>query len=394
MTTDAGPLFVLVAGEASGDQLGAGLIEKLRDRFPKAQFAGIGGPRMAASGMQLWHRSERLSVMGIFEVLKHLPELLSIRRDVYKRTVQSSPAVFIGIDAPDFNLGLERKLKRVGIRTVHYVSPSIWAWREKRMAKIGRSADRLLCLFPMEPSIYAKYDVDARFVGHPLADAFAVQREQGAARRELGLSLDVPILALLPGSRINEIRQLGSDFLRAAILLNQQFPNLQFIAPMANPACRKEFEQLVAAQSKALPSLHIVAGQAQTAMIAADAVLLASGTAALETMLAKRPMVVAYRLAPMTYRLIRWLGMMRTNVYSLPNILAGEPFVTELMQDACTPAALADAIAPYLSARTMPASMLSTFNRIHKELGRDANQNAANAVAELLEATPLLRSAD
>jgi lipid-A-disaccharide synthase len=383
MTADASPLFVLVAGEASGDQLGAGLITSLRELFPSARFAGIGGPRMAATGMDIWHPAEKLSVMGLVEVLAHLPQLLALRREVYKRVLQNRPAVFIGIDAPDFNLGLERRLKRAGVRTVHYVSPSVWAWREKRAAKLGRSADRVLCLFPMEPAIYARHGVDARFVGHPLADAFALVPDQAGARRELGLAPDVPVLALLPGSRLGEIRRLGADFLEAAALVLQQLPQLHIVAPMANAACRAAFDALP--QKAALgDALRIIDGNAHQAMIAADAVLLASGTAALEAMLAKRPMVVAYRLAPLTYRIVRWLRLMRTNVYSLPNVLAGKTVVAELMQDACTPAALSEALLPFLRKRTLPQEILEIFQRLHSELRGDADRRAAAVVAELI----------
>jgi lipid-A-disaccharide synthase len=385
MTPDASPLFVLVAGEASGDLLGAGLINALRVRFPNARFAGIGGPRMAAAGIEIWQPAEKLSVMGLVEVLAHLPQLLAIRRDVYKRTLQYRPDVFIGIDAPDFNLGLERKLKRAGIRTVHYVSPSVWAWREQRAAKIGRSADRVLCLFPMEPPIYARHGVAARFVGHPLADAFAFEPDQAAARRALDLPTDAPVLALLAGSRLGEIRRLGGDFLDAAALLKQQLPQLHIVAPMANAACRAAFEPLLSADSRfPIPDFRLLDGNAQQAMIAADAVLLASGTAALEAMLAKRSMVVAYRVAPATYRLVRWLGLLRTNVYSLPNILAGRPLVPELMQDACTPTALADALLPLLRTRVIAPALLAEFQRLHRELRGDADRNAAAAIADLL----------
>lgn len=379
MTADARPLFVLVAGEASGDQLGAGLVKALRERLPDAHFAGIGGSRMAAAGMEIWYPADRLSVMGYAEVLAHVPQLLAIRRNVYKRTLQRRPHVFIGIDAPDFNLGLERRIKRAGIRTVHYVSPSVWAWREKRAAKLGRSADRVLCLFPMEPAIYARHGVDARFVGHPLGDVFPLEPDQVAARRELGLPLDVPVLALLPGSRLGEVRRLGQDFLNAAVLLKQQLPQLHILAPMANAACRAAFSALGAQP----PAVQLTDGNAPLAMIAADAVLLASGTAALEAMLAKRPMVVAYRLAPLTYRIVTWLGLMRTTVYSLPNILAGKALVPELMQDACTPAALADALLPYLRARAMPPDILETFTHLHRQLRCDADRSAAAAVAEM-----------
>jgi lipid-A-disaccharide synthase len=420
LTADRSPLFVLVAGEASGDLLGAGLINSLRERFPLARFAGVGGPQMAAAGMDIWYPAERLSVMGLAEVLAHLPGLLWLRRDVCKRVLLQRPAAFIGIDAPDFNLGLERRLKRARIRTAHYVSPSIWAWREQRAATIGMSADRVLCLFPMEPPIYAQYHVDARFVGHPLADAFAMNPDQAAARRQLGLPADAPVLALLPGSRLGEIRRLGRDFLAAASQLKRQLPQLHIVAPMANAACRKAFEALVrdsgfgirdageqgidthdriwllssgSTLPYAEPSASIESRIPNpesplqyTAMIAADAVLVASGTAALEVMLAKRPMVVAYRVAPLTHWIVKTFGLLRTDVYSLPNILAGKKLVPELMQNDCKPAALADALLPLLRARALPPPLLSEFQQLHNELRGDADHSAAAAIADLIAA--------
>ncbi|MEO8803451.1 MAG: lipid-A-disaccharide synthase [Rudaea sp.] len=382
-------LFVLVAGEASGDQLGATLIAGLRKHYPSAEFAGIGGPQMAAAGMQIWHPAEKLSVMGLIEVLPRLIELLGIRRDVYKRTLKLRPLAFIGIDAPDFNLGLERKLKRAGIACVHYVSPSVWAWREKRVEKIGQCADRVLCLFPMEPVIYARHGVDARFVGHPLADAFALAPDQAVARRKLGLPLDVPVLALLPGSRLGEIKRLGRDFLAAAALLKQQVPDLQIVAPMANARCREAFESLMMrmwplALSSQPTAIKVIDANAHAAMIASDAVLLASGTAALEAMLAKRPLVVAYRLASATYWLVKRLSLLRTNVYSLPNILAGKALVPELMQDACTPKALAAALHPFLETRVAPADLIAQFQRLHETLRGNPAHDAAAEIAALL----------
>jgi lipid-A-disaccharide synthase len=345
---------------------------------------------MAATGMDIWYPAEQLSVMGLVEVLRHLPRLLALRRDVYRRTLQSGPAVFVGIDAPDFNLGLERKLKAAGVRTVHYVSPSIWAWREKRAAKIGRSTDRVLCLFPMEPPIYARHGVDARFVGHPLAAMFPVLPDKAAARRGLGLPHDAPILAMLPGSRLGEIRRLTRDFLKAAAALKKQLPDLQIIAPMANAKCRGEFEARIESlfeQSHPLrQALRIIDGDAHRAMVAADAVLLASGTAALEAMLAKRPMVVAYRLAPWSYRIVRMFSLMRTHVYSLPNILAGKVIVPELMQDECTPEALAGALAPLLRSRQLDPGTLAEFTRLHESLRGDAAHSATESIAELLPA--------
>jgi lipid-A-disaccharide synthase len=390
-------LFVLVAGEASGDLLGAGLIDALRVRFPDASFAGIGGPRMIAAGLDAWFSAERLAVMGLAEVLRHLPGLLAIRRAVRRRTLALRPDAFIGIDAPDFNLALERKLKQAGIRTIHYVSPSIWAWREQRAQKIGHSADRVLCLFPMEPAVYARHGVDARFVGHPLADAFPLRPDQSAARIRLGIPEDVPVLALLPGSRLGEIRRLGGDFINAALILAREIPDLHVIAPMANLACRNAFEEVLVAAGIDLPAtsltqmpptansgLRIVVtdGEAHAAMTAADAVLLASGTAALEAMLAKRPMVVAYRLAALTYRIVKGFGLLKVDRYSLPNHLAGREIVAELMQDQCTPQALARALHKPLLERRIEPDLLAEYTRLHELLRGDGSRSAAAAIVD------------
>ncbi len=383
-------LFVLVAGEASGDLLGAGLIQALRERYPHARFAGIGGPRMIAAGLDAWYPAERLAVMGLVEVLPRLFELLAIRRDVARRAIALKPDAFVGIDAPDFNLGLERTLKRAGVRTVHYVSPSVWAWREKRAAKIGRSADRVLCLFPMEPPIYARHGVDARFVGHPLADEMPLEPDRAAARAALGLPQDAPVLAVLPGSRLGEIARLGADFVAAARLLAERIPGLRVVAPMANAQCRAAFEHVAGASPAvtenpdAAPEILVTDGRAQEAMFAADAVLLASGTAALEAMLAKRPMVVAYRIAPMTYRIVKGLGLLKTERYALPNILAGRDLVAERMQHDCTPEALAAALQPALERREIDPGLLAEYRRLHLELRRDASRSAAAAIAELV----------
>jgi lipid-A-disaccharide synthase len=384
MTTDASPLFVLVAGEASGDLLGADLIETLLERFPTARFAGVAGPKMIAAGMKAWQPSEKLSVMGFVEVIKHLPTLFGVRRDVIDRTLREKPAAFIGIDAPDFNLRIERELKRAGVRTIHYVSPSIWAWREKRADKIGSSADGVLCLFPMEPPIYAKHHVDARFVGHPLARQFAMEPVHAAARHELGLAEEMPMLAVLPGSRLGEINRLARIFFDAAKTLRGQIPDLAIVVPVANANCRRAIETMAAE----FPSLdvRIVDGQARTVMIASDAILLASGTAALEAMLAKRPMVVAYRINPLTHWIVKKFGILPANVYSLPNILAGRMIVPELMQNDCTAPALANALMPMLRARRIDPDLLTTFRRLHDSLLAPRG-SAAAAVAELLAAS-------
>jgi len=380
------PRIGLVAGEPSGDQLGAGLIEALRERFPSAEFAGIGGDHMRAAGLDAWHDASELAVMGLAEVLAHLPRLLRVRRQLRERMLAWKPDVFIGIDAPDFNLGVEKWLKQRGIRTVHDVSPSVWAWREHRAAKIGRSADRVLCLFPMEPPIYARHGVDARYIGHPLADALPLEPDRNAAREALGIGHDERVLAILPGSRLGEIHRLGRIFFDAAALLSKQFPGLHVVVPAANAACRQAIESLRTHGIDAEPGLswHVLDGQAQRAMIAADAVLLASGTAALEAMLCKRPMVVAYKLAPLSHAIVRTFGLLKVEHVSLPNVLAGEGLVPELLQDACTPERLAQALAPYLGTPEPGLLLQARFREMHLMLRRDASARAADAVAELL----------
>jgi len=378
------PLFALVAGEDSGDQLGADLIEALRARFPEARFVGVGGPRMRAGGFDTWHDISELSVMGLAEVLRHLPRLLRLRASLTKRLIALKPDVFIGIDAPDFNLGLEKKLKQAGIRTVHYVSPSIWAWRENRARKIGASADRVLCLFPMEPAIYAKFGVDARFVGHPLADRFALVPNREAARREIGLGVEAPALAVLPGSRLSEIHRLGAIFLDAARCVAERIPGLQIVVPTANARCRHAIEALLAKAGAA--DVTLLDGNAHRAMIAADVVLLASGTAALEAMLAKRPMVVGYRIAPFTHAVVKGLGMLKTGVYSLPNVLAGRPLVPELMQRDCTPENLANAVVKLFGDANRRDELTQEFERMHLALhtGGGAAASAARAIGQML----------
>ena len=374
--------IALVAGEASGDLLGAGLVRELKKRFPDARFAGIGGPRMLAEGFQAWHESAELAVMGLAEVLRHLPRLLRLRAGLHRRLLDWRPDVFIGIDAPDFNLGLERKLKQAGIRTVHYVSPSVWAWREGRAAKIGRSADRVLCLFPMEPPIYQRHGIDARFVGHPLAEAFEAVPDRRAARERLGLAQDIPVLAVLPGSRQGEIQRLWPTFINAARLVTLQMPGLAVAVPAADPACRAAIEAGLAKSQ--LANVVLYDGQAHDVMVAADVVLLASGTAALEAMLAKRPMVVSYRISALTYRLVMALGMMRVSTYSLPNVLANEPIVPELMQHDCTPENLAESVMLWFRDEDARATLLPRYEHIHAKLRGNADAAAADAVAELL----------
>ncbi len=383
-TTSKKPLrFALIAGEASGDQLGAGLITEIKSRYPDAEFVGIGGDLMRQSGIKAWHDSQELAVMGLTEVLRHLPRLLRLRHSIFERILAWQPDVFIGIDAPDFNLGLEKKLKRKGIKTVHYVSPSIWAWRESRAKKIAASADRVLCLFPLEPPIYARYNVTADFVGHPIADRFEIHPDKNAARQSLNLPPDKKIIAVLPGSRMSEIQRLLPVFLDAIALLQKNNSELGFIIPAANKYCRTGIEGLL--KNRDIANLQIIDGQSHQAMIAADVILLASGTAALEALLAKRPMVVAYRISALTYFIVKAFGLMKINYYSLPNVLANEAVVPELMQDNCTAEDIADAIKPMLDSPENYQALMQTFTRIHQELKRDASVLAADAVLELAQ---------
>jgi lipid-A-disaccharide synthase len=382
----AAPRIALVAGEASGDLLGAALVRDLKALHPDAGFAGVAGPQMRAAGVEAWHDCEELAVMGLVEVLKHLPRLLRLRRALRERLLAWKPDVVVGIDAPDFNLGLERRLKARGLRTVHYVSPSVWAWREGRAAKIGQSADRVLCLFPMEPAIYARHGVEARFVGHPLAAMLPMHPDREAARHALGIVGGGPLLALLPGSRGGEIARLGPVFLDAVARLLERRPDLRVLAPMANPRCRERFQRLLAAHPRSLAlhlALHLVDGRAREAMVASDAVLLASGTAALEAMLAKRPMVVAYRIAPLTHFLVKRLGLLKVERYSLPNVLAGEALVPERMQDDCRAELLAADVERLLDEGLAPA-LRQCFEELHASLFAPSPRAAAEAVADLL----------
>lgn len=376
--------FALVAGEASGDQLGAGLVGELSQRFPDALFAGVGGAAMRGAGLDAWHDASELAVMGLSEVISHLPRLLALRSRLRRRLLQWQPDAFIGIDAPDFNLGLERQLKRRGVRTVHYVSPSVWAWRSSRARTIGRSADRVLCLFPMEPDIYAAHGVHARFVGHPMADQMPLNPDQRAARMRLELPRDGTVLAVLPGSRLAEIGRLGEPFLQAARQVATQVPGLRIVVPAANPGCREAIDALVASSGFPPGAVTVIDGQAREAMVASDVVLLASGTATLEALLAKRPMVVGYKVARGTEVLVRAAGLLRTDRYSLPNVLAGERVVPELIQEDCTPDRLADAVLAWLRDPEAMAALEPRFRDIHMDLRRDASARAADVVEALV----------
>jgi len=388
------PLIALIAGEDSGDQLGAELIAALRKRYPQARFVGIGGARMQREGFESWFDIRELSVMGFAEVIRHLPRLLRLRKALLARLLEARPDVVVGIDAPDFNLAVERRLREAGLRTVHYVSPSVWAWREKRAEKIGLSADRVLCLFPMEPPIYERHGVDARFVGHPLADRFALVSDRIGARDVLRLPQDAPVLAVLPGSRPSEIERLGSIFIDAARRVSAALPGLRIVLPAANPQVHARLKALLASGPRDESAPLLIDGHAHEAMLAADVVLLASGTATLEAMLAKRPMVVGYRVSPWSYRIARAFNMLKTDVYALPNILARacglgqEKLVPELMQDDCTAENLAQATLALFADSERRGRVVAAFEQLHRALrGAEggAGERAATAVAELME---------
>lgn len=391
----AAPRIALVAGEASGDLLGAGLIRELRSRYPQAQFAGVGGERMRDAGFDAWWPSESLAVMGLAEVLAHLPRLLRLRGDLRRRLLDWQPQVFVGIDAPDFNLRLERALSSRGVATVHYVSPSVWAWRAGRAARIGRSARRVLCLFPMEPAIYARHGVDAVFVGHPLADRMPLATDREGARARLGIGLDARVLAILPGSRGSEIERLAPVFLDAASLLLAHHPDLVLVAPMAHARGRAHFERCLDeasgrhAEIAALRSagrLLIVEDRTADALSAADAAVLASGTAALEAMLAKVPTVIGYVVAPLTAFLVRAFDLIRSPYYALPNVLANAPLMPELLQELCTAPRIAEALDASLRIEaTARAEYVARCTEIHASLRRDADASAAEAVADVLD---------
>lgn len=366
----------LVAGEASGDILGSGLMQSLKARHPQIEFMGVGGPRMEAEGLRSYFPMERLSVMGLFEVLGRLFELLLRRRRLRRTLIAARPDVFIGIDAPDFNLGLELQLRRAGIPTVHYVSPSVWAWRQKRVFKIREACDLMLTLFPFEARFYQEHGVPVRFVGHPLANSIPLQVDRVSARKAIGLPLDVPVLALMPGSRGGEVSRLGPLFLDAAQRLRSQRPALRFVLPCASLPRREQIEQMLVGHD--LP-LELLDGRSHEALAACDAVLIASGTATLEALLHKRPMVVAYRVANLTYRVLH--RFMKTRFFSLPNLLANRPLVPELIQDAAIPEALAREVSAVLDDGQLQTE---GFAAIQQSLRLDASTQAAEAVLALV----------
>jgi len=381
MSVRSHPLRVgIVAGESSGDNLAAGLVKAIRDQLPDTVFEGIAGPRMKEAGCHSLFPMQELAVMGLVEVVKHLPRLLSIRRQLRRHFIDNPPDIFIGVDAPDFNLGLEYALKRAGIMTLHYVSPSVWAWRKYRVRKIAASVDCMLTLFPFEQRFYAQQQVSARCVGHPMADLIADNVDQAQARRQIALEHNGPVVALLPGSRVGEIKRMAADFLNAAAWCYQRRDDLHFVVPLANYECRQAFDEVLSTIAMRLP-VTLLSGQGLEAMAAANAVMLASGTATLECMLLKRPMVVAYRLSPVTFQIARML--VRSRYYSLPNLLADRPLVKELIQDEVTPESLGSEVLALIEDPQRAQELGVIFSGIHDELRRDANRVAADTVLEL-----------
>ncbi|HET8552011.1 MAG TPA: lipid-A-disaccharide synthase [Gammaproteobacteria bacterium] len=372
----------LVAGESSGDLLGAGLIKAIRARRSDARFVGVAGPAMAAAGCEVLADSEQLAVTGIAEVIEHLPGLLAFRRRLVREFTALKPDVFVGIDSPDFNLGLEARLKTRGLRTIQYVSPSIWAWRAGRIKTIAKAVDRVLALLPFEKDLYDARGIDAVFVGHPLADEIAAVPGRAEARQRLELPPDSKILALLPGSRRNELDRLAPVFLATAERLSARFPGLVVAAPMASPTLAAHFDSLQNGRAYKL-DLRLIDGRSREVMAAADAVLLASGTAALEAMLLARPMAVAYRLAPVTRAIVQGLGLLKIEHVSLPNLLAGQEIVPEFLQERARADLLAPAMAALLDDPAARAHQLDAFAPIAATLACDASSRAAEAVLEI-----------
>ena len=375
--------IAIIAGEASGDILGAGLIRSLRQRYPNARFVGIGGDEMVAEAFHSLVPMERLSVMGLVEVLGRIRELFSIRARLLDFFFKTPPDVVIGIDSPDFTLAIERRCREAGIPSVHYVSPSVWAWRQKRIFKIAKSVDLMLTLFPFEARFYEEHQVPVAFVGHPLADRIEMTTDTRAARQNLGLEVDKPVLAVLPGSRGGEVERLGTLFLEASRWLQSRRPDIQLVIPCVNRDREKQVQSLVESLEVKLP-VTLVRGRSREVMAASDVVLLASGTATLEAMLLKKPMVVGYRLSNISFKLISRL--VKVPWVALPNLLAQKPLVPELLQDDATPEALGAAVLERLENEQERLRLNEAFSELHESLRQNADERAATAISALLEA--------
>ena len=374
--------IAIVAGEASGDILGGGLARALNARNPNIEIRGVAGPEMRAAGVKPLADIEELAVFGIFEVLKHLPRLLRLRKRLRTELLEWRPDVMIGIDAPDFNLGLETSLREQGIKTVHYVSPTVWAWREKRVEKVAKAVDHVLCLFPFEVDFYAKHNVAASCVGHTLADQVPERVDRPAARKALELEQDGTLVALLPGSRAGEVKRLGPLFIATAKWLLEKRPELRFAIP-TNNARNKTAMQAHIRQASLEERISLIDGRSREVMAASDAILLASGTAALEGLLVKRPMVVAYKISPLTYWLVMFFKLMKIDQYSLPNLLAGRNTIPELMQDEAEVEKMGQAVLDWLEQPEQCERLIVKFDAVHKDLKRNASEVAADTVLEL-----------
>lgn len=374
--------IALVAGEASGDLLGAGLIRAIRERVPDARFEGVAGPEMVAAGCEPIEDADMLAVMGLVEPLKVLPKLLRIRRALVKRWTASPPDVFVGIDAPDFNMGLELALRRAGVATVHYVAPQVWAWREGRVKTIRKATDCVLCILPFETAFFAKHGVRAEFVGHPKASKVPAFATAAAARQHLGLAESGPLIAVLPGSRTSEVTKLGEEFAQAAALLHKDRPDLRFVTPLARPGLRSIFEQYLANAGVA-DAFTVIDGDSEAAMIAADIVLLASGTAALEAALLCRPTVAAYRMAAMTAWIFRSFNLLKIDTFTMPNLITNKPYIPEFIQEDVKSADIAGALAGLLDTPERVAEIRERFATLRTELALDADQRAADVIVDL-----------
>jgi lipid-A-disaccharide synthase len=383
------PLRVaIVAGESSGDQLGAALITAMQAKMPDVRFFGMAGPKMIAAGCEAWAASEEIAVMGFAEVLPHLPRILRLRASLVARFKEARPHVFVGIDSPAFNLGLAKKLRSAECKTVQYVAPQVWAWRQGRVKGIGRACDLVLCLLPFETQFFTEHGVPAVFVGHPLADQIPFEIDRMAARRELGIAVPAEasgttsaLVALLPGSRMGEVERLGADFVRAATWVAERRPQIQFVAPMASPRIRHAFEKKIAEVPNA-PRITVLDGQAQRVLAACDAVLVASGTATLETLLSRRPMVVAYRFSAITAFVVRSLGLVKVANFSQPNLLIGRSLVPEFLQEQVTSPALGAALLRVLEDQDFHAELDREFRRVHETLRLGGADRAATAILE------------
>ncbi|MDH3550385.1 MAG: lipid-A-disaccharide synthase [Gammaproteobacteria bacterium] len=369
----------LVAGEASGDVLGAGLIRAIRERIPDAEFEGVAGPEMVAAGCEQWEPSDSLAVMGLVEPLAHIPRLLRLRRELARRWRESPPDVFVGIDAPDFNLGLEKKLRKAGIKTTHYVSPSIWAWRPGRVKKVKKAADTVLCILPFEPRLYKEHGVNAVFVGHPKAHEAPEIVDAEAARAELGFGAG-EIVAVMPGSRRGEVSRIGGIVAAAAKEILAARPGIRFVTPVATPKLRPMIEQQLR-DAGVEAQFTLLDGDAKLAMSAADVVLQASGTAVLEAALLRKPTVATYRVSPVTFWIAKWLVTLEH--FTLPNLLTEQPLVPEFMQHNALPGLIAAEVIALLDDPERRRSISERFDRLRAELALDADQHAADSVIEL-----------